>query len=106
MCLFDAVSIGEARAKISTAAGDAADAAAGRYALTHSLVDADAAADLAAQADGATLAAGGVTAVQLGHVVTLTVTVSIVPGTALIGHLPGTGSLTKTVATTTRQVKT
>ena len=105
MLLFDCIHIAEARASVSTAAGDAADAALARYGQTQNLLDSTAAAAKAAAADGATLAAGGVVAVRTGHIVTLTVTVHIVADTTLIGHLPGAGKVTETTATTTRQVK-
>ena len=58
----------------------------------------------AAGSEGATVAPNGVLSSPHRAATTLTVTVQLVPGTALLGHLPGTGQLDQTSATAMRTV--
>jgi Flp pilus assembly protein TadG len=95
---FDCISIALARAHVHDIAADAADAAAAQYELHPSIHDALAAAMAQASTEGGTVAPDGLVLTRSGHVTTLRVTVHLVPGTALLGHLPGTGSLGETSA--------
>jgi len=102
---FDGISIAIARAHVSDIASDAADAAASRYVVHFSPGEALDAARTKAASEGATVSPTGIVVSRTGHDVTVTVTVRYEPGTALLGHLPGTGQLGQTTATSSRTVK-
>jgi hypothetical protein len=101
---FDGISIGLAHAHVDDVAGQAADAAAAAYAQHPNIHAALSAAISAAGAQGATIAADGLVVTRSGRTTTLRVTVDLVPGTTLLGHLPGTGSLNQTSAVAVRTV--
>ncbi|MFI5100508.1 MAG: hypothetical protein ACHQE5_08345 [Actinomycetes bacterium] len=101
---FDSISIAIARAHVNDIASDAADAAVAQYVLHSNAHDALAAAIAAASVEGGTVAPDGVAISRAGRVTTLRVTVELVPSTTLLGHLPGTGSLTENSAVAVRTV--
>jgi hypothetical protein len=101
---FDCISIALARAHVNDIASDSADAAAVQYQLHPNAHDALAAAMAQAGTEGGSVAPDGLVITQAGRVTTLRITVHLVPGTTLLGHLPGTGSLTETTAVAVRTV--
>ncbi len=101
---FDSISIALARAHVNDIASDAADAAVAQYVLHSNAHDALAAAIAAASVEGGIVAPDGVAITRAGRVTTLRVTVQLVPSTTLLGHLPGTGSLTQNSAVAVRTV--
>jgi hypothetical protein len=105
MLAFDGISVLQARARVSTVAADAADAAAGRFVETHSTSEALAVAMRQAASEGGVMDRSDMVVTSTAHQVTLTFTVHIVPGTSLLGHLPGTGGLTQISSVAVRTVK-
>lgn len=102
---FDGISISVARAHVNDVASDAADAAAARYVQGFNARDALAAAVTKANAEGGTIAPDGLVITRAGHKTTLKVTVHLVASTAMLGHLPGTGTLNQTSSVVVRTVK-
>jgi outer membrane murein-binding lipoprotein Lpp len=101
---FDGISIGIARAHVNDIASDTADAAVVRYLQHESPAETLSAARAEAASEGATMSSKDLVIVRNGKQVTLTITVHYAPGTALLGHLPGTGQLGQTTSTVVRTV--
>ena len=101
---FDGISIALAKAHAPDIASDAADAATVGYVAHLSPAQAEQAAAAKAASEGAKLGPTDVVIVRKGAQATITVTVHDVPGTMLLGHLPGTDQMNQVSATATRTV--
>jgi hypothetical protein len=101
---FDGISIALAKAHVPDIAGDAADAATAAYVPHLSVAQAEQAAATTAAGEGAKVGPTDVVIVRKGAQAIITVTVHEVPGTAFLGHLPGTDQMNQISATATRTV--
>ena len=102
---FDTISISLARAHVDQVSSDAADAALGAFVLKHSPQAALSAAMAQAATEGATVGPADLVITRAGNVTTLQLTVHLLPGTVLLGHLPGTGQMPQTSSVSVRTVK-